>query len=215
MIGVYTYPVPHRKTQDLIFRLLARYPDREFCLIDTPYEERKPRNPLIEHRPRNPISLTSKELADFCNIMHFTVEPKCEFYLIGGAGILDPTNKTIINGHPGYLPEVRGLDALKWAYLKGLPIGVTTHIISDRVDLGTLIDRIIIGRRSFEDFYHLAIRQYELEIQMLVDAVRIITDNMANGMNLDLFDDTPIFRRMPKEEEFKLLLKINKDFFGG
>ena len=64
--------------------------------------------------------------------------------LIGGAGILPKEiidNVNIINSHPAYLPSVRGLDALKWAIYNDMPIGVTSHIISEEADSGFLIRR--------------------------------------------------------------------------
>ena len=42
----------------------------------------------------------------------------------------------IINMHPGILPENRGLDNIKWSVVKNLPIGVTSHFIDPRIDMG-------------------------------------------------------------------------------
>jgi len=50
MIAVITYDVPHRKTQDLVSKLLiAGYTDLH--LVATPFVKRKTFRPLFRHRP--------------------------------------------------------------------------------------------------------------------------------------------------------------------
>lgn len=47
---------------------------------------------------------------------------KDRIVLIAGAGIIQDDfvqSHTIINAHPGYIPNCRGLDALKWAIVNG------------------------------------------------------------------------------------------------
>ena len=48
--------------------------------------------------------------------------------------------------HPGILPQNRGLDSVKWAIAKGIPQGVTCHIIDKNIDRGLKIiqEEIII-----------------------------------------------------------------------
>jgi hypothetical protein len=114
-IGIFTYTIPHRKTIDIFARLLVAGFDREdIFFIAFPYTSKK-RNPLYEHRPQN--------LYDCRYQIDYFMErnepiPNCDIYLIGGAGIIPShiiEGRKIINSHPGYLPNVRGLDALKWA----------------------------------------------------------------------------------------------------
>ena len=50
----------------------------------------------------------------------------------------------IINSHPGYLPNLKGIDAIKWAIYGHQPIGVSTHYISEKADEGELIERVIV-----------------------------------------------------------------------
>ena len=50
MIYIITYDYPHRKTQDLLFRLLAKN-YKNIAVFSTPWVERKNFVPLIPHRP--------------------------------------------------------------------------------------------------------------------------------------------------------------------
>ena len=80
----------------------------------------------------------------------------------------------IINSHPAYLPYVRGLDSYKWAIYYGKPIGVTSHIISEEADSGYLIKKALVPIYNWDTFHSLALRQYELEIDLLVDSIEDI-----------------------------------------
>ena len=63
MIYVLTYNAPHRKTQDLLFRLKANgYND--INVLATPWEERKNFKPLIPHRKFNALNINPVDLCE-------------------------------------------------------------------------------------------------------------------------------------------------------
>ena len=45
----------------------------------------------------------------------------------------------ILNFHPGLLPDIRGLDSVLWSIEKNYPIGVTAHLINNKIDAGKLV----------------------------------------------------------------------------
>ena len=131
-----------------------------------------------------------------------------EWILIGGAGILpeDVVNsERVINSHPAYLPYVRGLDSLKWAIYYGHPIGVTTHIISEECDAGKLIRREFVPLYSWDTFHSVAQRQYELEIDMLVDSIEDV--KTATLDELSTTKSEPM-RRMTHRHEMRLMKRF-------
>lgn len=215
MIAVLTYDAAHRKTQDLLFRLLALGYREELVVVATPWVERKNWKPLFPHRPALALDMT---LAQFCTNLDLTllltetedlvaalhrVNP--EFVLIAGAGILPAAvaeQFRVINSHPGYLPFVKGLDALKWAILEGQQIGVTAHFITPGVDEGQLIKQEITPLYFEDSFQSFAFRQYEQEIGLLADAVQLARQELQG---VDLKDETyPPHRRMPHHMELKM-----------
>lgn len=174
---VITYDHPHRKTQDVVAQLMMRG-ITNITLVILPFKTVKPHNPYWNHRPKA-WDVRPQELSTYFGLAEIYCNPSDvadvlagDTALIAGAGIITPIKDAeIINSHPGYLPNVRGLDALKWAIYEGQPIGVTTHFISDEPDEGALIDRKIIGVNRFDTFHSLAQRVYETEITMLIDAI--------------------------------------------
>jgi len=217
MIAILTYDYPHRKTQDIVFRLIA-YGYSDLILIATPYDVRKQHNPIYQHRPQEVINVYPELLAcrmgiDFvrCEISGLDSILKLynpETIMIGGAGILPAElakNHRIINSHPAYLPFVRGLDGLKWAIYEGKPIGVTTHIISGDVDLGRIIERRLVSLLPNDTFHSVAFRQYWIEIEMLCDSVNYIGHGEAIT---EPYGEAN--RRMDKATEIEMMRRFKK-----
>ena len=141
------------------------------------------------------------------DIEQFLTEKQFEHVIIGGAGLLPdnlPKKFEIINAHPGYLPNVRGLDSLKWAIYQGQPIGVTTHYISEKPDEGQLIEKKIIPVYFEDTFHSVAYRVYETEIEMTVNAIKLIANNEVSLE--DLADERyTAHRRMPHHLEMIMM----------
>lgn len=173
-IAVITYDVPHKKTQDILLRLIGK----NVTVIAMPFKERKPIKKLYWHRPNMNTNVSTIEMCRCFNFNYIENNNPIEIVkdmdvtLIGGCGLIKTNeNLKIINSHPGYLPFCRGLDALKWAIYKGEPIGVTTHVINSEVDSGYLIEQEFINVSFYDTFHSVALRQYEKEIEMIIRAI--------------------------------------------
>lgn len=128
-------------------------------------------------------------------------------FIVCGAGILPQEfvkKNRVINSHPGYIPIVRGLDALKWAVYNGDPIGVTTHFLGDEVDAGEIIERRIVPVYWNDTFHAVAQRQYEMEIQMLVEAI----DKLDEPHKVYSGEGYVVHRRMPHSYETRLMSRF-------
>lgn len=217
-IAVITYDFPHRKTQDTIFKLKARG-NHDVHLLALPFIKREnPFQPIYSHRPSHCENIYPQELAEnfgyqFKKITKETIlevlnllEP--DFILIAGAGILSAElvdKHKIINSHPAYLPWVRGLDALKWAIVEKQKIGVTSHFVVAKADAGYMIDQKEVEVLPNDTFHSLAMRQYELEIDMLVEAISLVPKK-ENFPALE--EKGEVHRRMPKAIEKDLMVKF-------
>lgn len=219
-ICILTYQTVHRKTLDTIFRLKANgYTN--VCVYAKPFHYIKKYVPLVAHRPEIGMSDTLNQVGYSEIIKNFGYElrnisayeeireAESAIFLICGAGLIpeEITHKyRIVNAHPGYIPMVRGLDALKWAVIEGLPIGVTTHVLGDYVDAGDIIERKEIPVFENDTFHLVAYRQYEMEVEMLVRAVEL-ADQIAfvtDGENYS------VHRRMPHELEKRIYEKFER-----
>ena len=217
-VNVLTYSANHRKTYDTLC-LLKSLGYKNVSVFAHPLTYKKKYQPLYSHRPSleaySTVINTRKVCENFCyefiEVENYQKIKKFEdsIFLICGAGIL-PENfikrYRCINSHPGYIPLVRGLDAYKWAIVEDKPIGVTTHFLGQEVDAGEIIDQRTLVIRDDDTFYSLAMRQYETEILMLVESLKLINHQhryLPGGDNV-------IHRRMPKEVEVDLLKMFEK-----
>ena len=213
MVYVLTYDFPHKKTQDLLFKLKLK--DYNVTVIGTPWVERKNFTPLIPHRFFKADNIYPSDLCDKLGFEYRKIKSLEElevndYILIGGAGIIPKKltdSKKIINSHPAYLPYMRGLDSLKWAIFKGQPIGVTTHIISEETDTGWLIKKQLLPLHSWDTFHSVAYRQYEMEINMLADSIEDIKTANLEPLSKSYCEPQ---RRMPHRHEMKLIGRFNK-----
>jgi phosphoribosylglycinamide formyltransferase-1 len=158
--------------------------------------------------------LTPQELCqnfgfDYCEGFGKKQLPENSKILICGAGIISPEliiKFRFINSHPGYIPNVRGLDALKWAIYDGQPIGVTTHQLGEHVDAGLIIERKMVPLYFNDTFHAVAQRQYEMEVNMLVEAL----DKIDSAVDFAGPQNYPLKKRMPHEMETRILNQFNK-----
>jgi len=208
MIGIFTYDIPHRKTYDVLC-LLKAGGIRDIIVFAKPLHYQKAFQPLIEHRPPVNHPFTTQHLCksldfEYCPDFDTARLPEGSIILICGAGIISPEiikRYQIINSHPGYLPDVRGLDALKWAIYEGLPIGVTTHLLGDDVDAGLMIEQKLVPLYENDSFHAVAQRQFDMEVSMLVDAIDKVgaaSEHLEPG-------NSPLRKRMPHEKEACLM----------
>jgi|TARA_B110000908_G_scaffold51624_1_gene62961 phosphoribosylglycinamide formyltransferase-1 len=221
MIAIITYDTPHRKTQDIITKLImSGYSQLKLVVI--PWVARKNFQPLYQHRPTNAVPICIEELTERFKIEFDRLEMSSlgsyflannfQHIIIGGAGILPESlskNHKVINAHPGFLPNMKGLDAFKWAILKNEKIGVTTHYISEKADEGTLIEKREVASYFEDSFYSLAVRVYETEIEMIVNSIQLINTNKASFESLS--DDTfKANMRMPHHYEIQMIEKYDE-----
>ncbi len=214
-----TYAVPfHRKTYDTLNMLkVSGYNDVAVWALPLHYVKKQ--HPLIEHRPQefpcSNVSLNAQlqcksflyEYHCISSINEIPSEGKGGVFLVCGAGILPNEfvkKNIVINSHPGFIPIVRGLDALKWAIYNGDPVGVSTHIIGDEVDAGEVIERRTVPLHWNDTFHAVAQRQYEMEIQMLVEAL----DKLNEPHEFFSGDGHPVNKRMPHSYETRLFFKF-------
>lgn len=86
----------------------------------------------------NNQSINSEELYNY-------LENRNDLFLYSGGGIIKEkllgTRNKFIHIHPGFLPLVRGADALLWSILKENHIGVTSFYMNKKIDQGMVIKK--------------------------------------------------------------------------
>ena len=215
-IVVISYNTPHRKTQDVLFQLKAKgY--QNVTVLALPFVHREnPFKPIYAHRPSTAVDVQPEILCERLlyrfqeisadGIHAYLNRNQTDFVLIAGAGLLPDElveNHKLINSHPGWLPKVRGLDSLKWAIHNQQPLGVTCHFVDSEADAGFLIEQREVPIYSNDTFHSVAYRQYEIEIELLVNSIEIIPSRTEfPSLSTTEFEAT---RRMPKTIEENLM----------
>lgn len=214
-VAVLTYTVKHRKTYDVLCLLKANGYD-DVVVYASPLHYKKKTYPMIQHRPE--LNYAIPEMKELClnfgykyiigQIQDFNIDSD-RVVLVAGAGILPDefvNSHTVINAHPGYIPNCRGLDALKWAIVEDEPVGVTTHLIGTKVDAGWVIERRNIQLNKTDTFHALAQRVYENEVSMLIEAIRKCDKAQMEYISPEGYE---VHRRMPADVESGLFVHFD------
>ena len=211
IINVLTYTIPHRKTYDILCLLKASGYDY-VSVYAVPLQYKKSFMPLYIHRPEMNYDIDTKEICQNFNYKYKQISnyndiriDRNEIVLVGGAGILPEefvrTHK-VINSHPGYIPNVRGLDAYKWAIVEKQPIGVSVHLLGEEVDAGKVLMREEIPIYSTDTFFSVAQRVYEYEVRNMISAIPLAEREEYQYIPAGT---SKVHKRMPKEVEKSIL----------
>ena len=131
--------------------------------------------------------------------------------IILGSRILKPVaidcfRLGVMNMHPGVLPENRGLDNIKWAILKGLDQGVTTHLINKKIDMGTLIEKEVIGVYPDDTLVDIHVRIQDLEQKLMISSIKKLQEEGTD--NLHMLTEGEYHKSVPAEIEQTLMEKF-------
>ena len=214
--AVFCYDFPHRKSQDFILRLWLEAIPVVAVIGAHPVPLSRPASTLRVN-PRytgmlHPARICARLGIPYYVLEHSTPqaaavirEQRVDLVLIGGARIirgetLAAARWGMINFHPGLIPEVRGLDALKWSVYSDVPPGVTAHFIDARVDAGCIISRRRIPVFRDDAWIDLSLRLHETQVELLPTVLRRVADHPARDA-YPAVPDGRVNRAMPPTME--------------
>lgn len=88
--------------------------------------------------------------------LEFVADRASDGVIYGGGGIvgdafIQAVNGRVLNAHSGPLPQIRGMNALEWSCLLGLPPTVTIHFIDRGIDTGPVVTERSIAVEPGDD----------------------------------------------------------------
>lgn len=220
-VVVFGYDFPHRKTQDVLLRLfLEGIPVK--AVLAAPRVQLSTPSPTVRTKVRTGALLHPRSIADRIgaeyhvmphkgeNIQEYLAETSPALGVIAGARILpapviDAFEIGIVNLHPGRIPEVRGLDALLWAVRNDVPLGVTAHLIDERVDAGHVLHTADVSIAPDDTVFDLSERLYTTQLEILGPALASAV--AAETVAVD-FEGHPAYRKMPPDLEADTLAAV-------
>jgi len=217
-LAVFAYNFPHKKTQDFLLRLFLEGYKIEFVVACEPEELNLP-TPILRVKLRHIDMLHPRTICQQFNIPYYVLPhnstevasllktSNIEVGVISGARILkrhiiQSVGKGIINFHPGLIPAVRGLDALKWAIYCNLPVGVTAHFIDERVDAGRIIVREEIPVENDDTLVDISVRLEETQINLLPIVLDMVRDKPVTDFSVVTYEakaNPPMPNELEKE----------------
>jgi len=224
-LAVFTYNFPHKKTQDFLLRLFLEAYAVECVVACNPVKLNMPA-PLLRTKPVHTDIIHPELLCRRLGIPYYimthnspeTTELLCyhsiDVGVIAGARILRKTTiqsvrKGIVNFHPGLIPDVRGMDTVKWALYHDLPMGVTAHFIDERVDAGRIIVKEAVAINHDDTLIDISLRLAETETNLLPKVLEWVKNKPITDFSLVLCSGKPN-PPMPSELEVEIPRKLSE-----
>ena len=220
-IGVFCYNFEHWKSREGLLNLFLsnKKPDVVFAAnkVKLNFYQSKIRVALKDLFLQHPNAICEKLNIPYYVIDHggdeivkLIKDYDLDIGIILGARILKKTvidafNIGILNMHPGILPTNRGLDNMKWAIYNNLPMGVTAHLIDEKIDRGLAVKRETIDIYEDDSLVDLHSRLQNLEQKLMLEALDIL---MSPNLEPLVLHEGTYFKAMPEAEESKLAAKL-------
>ena len=186
---LFAYNFPHRKTNDFINILYRNGHKISLIIASNRIKINSPKSRFDFKKYENKETL--QQLVNKYNIplyiaKHNSVKAqmlikkyKVNFGIIAGAriikrNIINSIKYGILNFHPGLLPSIRGLDSILWSIYFNQSIGVTVHLISEKIDSGHLVHQEKIKISSDDDIYSLYEKNYQLQLKLVPISLNLI-----------------------------------------
>ena len=187
-VGIITYQTGHLKTLQMLRKMRAK--GYRVTLFAFPFKHRAAKPTAHTRFADRPHQLVDFDVPAFCSQYdagyiavdgwterdvgaldakdHLGCRP--DVYLLCIAKIIPShfiLGRTLLNCHPGLLPQNRGVDAFKRSIVNKWPVGITLHAIDEEIDRGTILYRMRIPVMPQDDLKALCQRSYDYEIDLL------------------------------------------------
>ena len=189
-IGIFAYNFNHKKTFEGIMRLWLEEYDIS-CIFAQDKLELKFYQSKIRYGPKDLFYIHPQQIAKKLNIPYYVLMHNSEecmnliktkeldLGIVLGARILkkyiiDAFKIGILNMHPAVLPWNRGLDNLKWAIVDKLPQAVTTHLIDQEIDWGSIIREEIIEVYPDDTLLDIHLRLQSKELDLMIKSIKML-----------------------------------------
>ena len=209
---VFGYEFPHYKTENGIRELITNGYDISLVVLQKFKKLSVPISKTRVYIRQNPTG-NIKELCDINNIKYIISNHDSEFTIsnlkkiqpyigiILGARILkkntiDCFSYGIMNLHPGDIPLNRGLDNFKWALVHQYPMVVTSHLISEKIDLGKIIIKSNINIYKDDTIYDFSTRHFYNEFKVMINSLKYLQENHKL---IDVVDKGNYFSALPDD----------------
>lgn len=217
---LFVYDFPHPKSVDFMVRCVKEN-IQIHAIVAASYKNIKKTKRILNFHKYNTTSVHPRDLASKLNIPYFNCnhngsglkrvinEFEINFGIIAGARILNKDiiskfSLGILNIHPGLLPANRGLDSILWAIYNNKKIGVSAHLINDKIDQGSLVLDEKIELFNVDNIFDIYRKVYKIQIDLLPKAYNLV----GNKINFDTLNAGNYHTYMPEDIQKKTLKNL-------
>lgn len=221
-VMLFSYDFPHKKTQDFIFRLLIENYNIKYVML-APWQKLNISRSLNQIEPQYSNLVEPKLICKRFGIKYistnhnsqlcknFLLNNPVDIYIISGArllnsNIINAANHKVLNIHSGLLPETRGLDTLFWAIKNDIPIGISGHLIGNKIDSGKLIYKEKLRLYRKDSLIDIGFRLLDNQSNILIKSLKYLQKNKPM-VDLDS-KNIPYYSKMSKFEELETIKKF-------
>jgi phosphoribosylglycinamide formyltransferase-1 len=211
-VGIFTYQTGHLKTYQMVQKFLAK--SYKVTLYAFPFKLRPHEARPFEERPYQIISLDIKAFCRASGVNYIEMDGwdeesaatiactqnKPDYFITVIAKIIPQRfidGHTIINAHPGLLPENRGIDAFKWSIVNKQPIGISLHVINKHIDAGRILKTLIVPITASDSYQDVCQRAYDMECDLLANFAQYLEHNHSKN-EVDI--STPLNKSLVSRE---------------
>lgn len=155
--------------------------------------------PLPDYRPFASAILRTRDINDPA-VAEAVVACGAHFAQLAQSGIvrgaLLERGIPLLNAHPGRLPDLRGVDVVRWALLEGEPLAATLHRVDAGIDTGPLLARLPVPVRRDDTVAAVVARADRVAVNLLLLAARLGPDAFGPARP-QTAPRTPLRRLMP------------------
>ncbi len=143
------------------------------------------------------------------------ISPDYIFMMGGGIlkdFIINTAKRGVLNAHPGILPLIRGVDAIKHSVLNNVPIGITAHFIDAGIDTGAIIERYWLPINEGNSFNEVVKLSDDLSVAVMVK----LAFDIINGEKLSTIQQNKkykLYKRLEAEKSKKAVGKFHNDWY--
>ena len=201
-LALFAYDFPHYKTEQFVYRFLVAGHSISYVLA-APWRDLHYPKQILRDGLRLTDMMHPRHICKHFAIPYVVADhngSKCYNYIrnhpvelavISGARILKEATirlfpKGIVNLHPGCLPNIRGLDTLKWSIYLDKPIGVTAHLISKKIDSGRFLYYNDLRLYYDDTLPEISFRLLQVQPAILIKVLKILkVENVSKLRVLD------------------------------
>ena len=116
----------------------------------------------------------------------------------------------VLNAHPGLMPKFQGCNNLEWAIYLDKKVGVTVHLMTEKIDNGPIIIQKSLMFNKDDDYFDIRMKVYRLWFRLLARGINNIISQKYIINDIKQMGEGRYFKRIPNNLLREIIEKTSK-----